>query len=72
MATTCRATGDFAGARHLMRAHVAIRPDDAERARLLATYDGAQPPVEGEDVTAEWLDLERRPRPSPDFMMDSR
>ena len=72
MATTCRAMGDFTSARHLMRAHVAIRPDDAEHARILATYDGAQPPVEGEDVTAEWLDLERRPSPSPDFMMDSR
>jgi hypothetical protein len=72
LALTYRRASEFEAARHVMRAHLAIHPDDAARRRRLAVYDGALPPEDEEDVTAEWLDPERRPKPSPDFMMDSR
>jgi hypothetical protein len=72
IASTLRVSGGYDTARQVMRAAVAVRPDDETRRRQLATYDGAGPPEEEEDVTAEWLDPERRPKPSPEFMMDSR
>ena len=72
LSTTFRSIGRFEEARLVMRAAVALYPHDDALRRTLATYDGAQPPPEGDDVSAEWLDPERRPKATAAYMMDSR